>query len=286
MKFKFNLQLFAKDFAEAFAESIGTSVENVEIANPQVADNIETSVKPDAVESEKVDEPKETTEHVEETDEKPKRDLEKDSAFAKLRREKEALEKAQSERDKWYAEQFADYGITTESEYRKAIMEQKQTELMEKATEGDAEAIEELADLKAQEKAESALQEEKLKLQLQSEVLDLNREFDLKLTSYEEISNIDNGSAVLAIMQTQRPDGEYYSAVEAYKMANYDKLLAKEVAKTKQQVKNEMNGFNHAKVETKGGDEVNTVTLDAETLAWYDKMGIKPDMDFLKTVYK
>lgn len=286
MKFKFNLQLFAKDFAEAFAESIGTSVESVEVAEPQVADNIEHSEQSESVESDKVDEPNESTETVTESDEKPKRDLEKDSAFAKLRREKEALEKAQAERDKWYAEQFKDYGITSEAEYRKAMMEQKQSELVEQATEGNVEAIEELADLKAQEKAETVLQNEKLKLQLQSEVMELNKEFDLKLTSYEEIQSVDNGTAVIAIMQTKKPNGEYYSAVEAYKMANYDKLLAKEVAKTKQQVKNEMNGFNHAKVDSKAGGEVQDLTLDSDTMAEFEKWGMKPNMDFLKKVIK
>lgn len=275
------------DFATLFTESISKGEEQKEVAEPSpVADNIGTSEQSESVESEKVDEPNEPTETAEETDEKPKRDLEKDSAFAKLRREKEALEKAQAERDKWYAEQFADYGITTESEYRKAIMEQKQAELVEQATYGNVEAIEELADLKAQEKADTALQTEKLKFQLQTEVVDLNKEFDLKLTSYEDISNVDNGHAVIALMQTKKPDGEYYSAVEAYKMANYDKIMAKEVAKTKQQTKNEMNGFNHTKVDSKAGSEVSTVTLDSDTMAEFDKWGMKPNMDFLKKVIK
>lgn len=283
--FKFNLQLFAQDFATALAESMGVGVEPQEVAEPDVANNIDSD-KTDETVSNEVDGQKEDSEASAETDEKPPRDLEKDSAFAKLRREKEALEKAQKERDKWYAENFGDYGITTEAEYRQKVQEQRQAELLEKAQEGDTNAIDELADMKAQAKAEEALQTEKLKLQLQSEVNDLNREFNLNLASYEDIQSIDNGSAVIALMSAKKDNGEYYSAVEAYKMVNYDKILASEVKKAKQQTKNEMNGFNHAKVDTKGGGEVDSVTLDNETLAMYERMGMKPDMDFLKKMIK
>ena len=284
-KIKFNLQLFAQDFATAFAESIGTSVEPQEVADPVVADNIDSGKTDDSV-SDEVDGQKSDVEASVETDEKPPRDLEKDSAFAKLRREKEALEKAQKERDKWYAENFGDYGITTEAEYRQKMHEQKQAELLEKAQEGDTTAIDELSDMKAQEKAEQALQAEKLKMQLQSEVSDLNKEFSLGIESYEDIAKIENGSAVIALMSAKKPNGEYYSAVEAYKMVNYDKFIADEVKKAKQQTKNEMNGFNHAKIDTKGGSEVENVTLDNETMKAFEQWGMKPDMNFLKTVIK
>lgn len=284
-KIKFNLQLFAQDFATALADSMGVSVEPQEVAEPDVANNIDSG-KPDESAQPEVDGQKEDAEASAEADEKPPRDLEKDSAFAKLRREKEALEKAQKERDKWYAENFGDYGITTESEYRQKVQEQRQAELLEKAQEGDTTAIDELSDMKAQEKAEQALQAEKLKMQLQSEVNDLNREFNLNLTSYEDIQSIDNGSAVVALMSAKKPDGDYYSAVEAYKMVNYDKIMANEVKKAKQQTKNEMNGFNHTKVDTKGGSEVDSVTLDNDTLAMFERMGMKPDMEFLKKMMK
>lgn len=287
-KIKFNLQLFAKDFAEAFSESIGIGAEVEKVAETPAVDNIENepTTATESVESETVDEPKDKTDTVQATDEKPERDREKDSAFAKLRREKERLEKEQKERDTWYAEQFAEYGITSEADYRKRMQEQKQTELLEQAEGGSLEAIEQLADMKAEEKAQQTLQAEKLKFQLQSEVMELNKEFDLKLDSYEDISNIENGSAVVALMSAKKPNGEYYSAVEAYKMVNSDKIIAKEVQKAKQQAKNEMNGFNHTKVDSKGGSETQDITLDSGTMAEFEKWGMKPDMNFLKKVIK
>lgn len=277
------------DFATGLAAKLGVSVETKEVADPSVVDNkpvedtpVEgASTKQESDKADLIDDDVKSDKPDEAID-KPKRDLEKDSAFAKLRREKEALEKAQKERDQFYATNFAEYGITTEAEYRTKMLEQRQADLIEKAQQGDETAIDDLAELKAEEKAHKALESEKLKLELQSEVMDLNREFDLKVNSYEELSTIERGEEIVALMAARKPNGEYYSAVEAYRMINHDKIIADAIKQAKQQAKNEAAGFNHTKTESKTGGEVESVVLDAETLRMYECMGLKPDTNFLK----
>jgi len=281
-RIKFNLQLFADDFATGLASKLGVSVEPEKVAEPPVADNIPDGEESGQSTEVKHDDEKPEVDTSEGEVDKPKRDLEKDSAFAKLRREKEALEKAQKERDKFYADNFAEYGIATEAEYRTKMLEQKQADLIEKVQAGDETAIEDLAELKAQEKAQKAFEAEKLKLELQTEVLDLKKEFNLNIDSYEDLSKIERGEEVVALMAAKKPNGEYYTATEAYRMINHDKIIADAVKQAKQQAKNEAAGFSHTKTETKTGGEVESVVLDAETLRMFERMGMKPNTNFLK----
>jgi len=83
-------------------------------------------------------------------------------------------------------------------------------------------------------------------------------------------------------MGTKKDDGSFLSAKEAYKMANVDTLLSTSKEKVRQEVLNKANGFNHTKVDTKPTGDNDNVTLDAATLAFYDKMGMSPNMDHVR----
>lgn len=279
-----------EDFASKFADSIGISVEKPVVAEPDKEVVDKPVVAQESLPTDKVDEPKEVETSDPKVDEPKERDFEKDAAFAKLRREKEALEKKQKqeqlERDKWYVEQFAEYGVTSESDYRNKLKEQREADLLEKAESGDTSAVEELASLKADEIVNEKLREKELALELEREVLDLNKTYDLKLNSIDDLATLERGPEIIAIMQTKKPNGDYFSAAEAYKMANVDLLIAQAQKSAKQQVKNEQSGFNHTKVESKGGAEHSDLTLSAEVMAEFDKWGLKPNMDFLKKVMK
>lgn len=263
------------------AEFLGVNAEEKEVVAPSIDDNTVQTDQPVPEET-----PKETKEEPKAEPEEPKRDLEKDSAFAALRREKERLEKEQKERDKWYQEHYGDYGVTSEKEYRDRLEKQREEELVELATGGDTSAIDELATLKAQTIAQEALMSEKINLQLQSELFELNSKYGLSLKETTEIALLPNGEVIESLMSSKKPNGEYYTASEAYRMANMETILADEIKKAKQIARNEASGFNHTKAEVKAGDEVSSVSLDAETLALYEKMGIKPNLDFLKTMIK
>lgn len=277
------------DFATAFAQAVGVQAEKPVVAEQEVVVDkvVET---PQSLPTDKVDEPKEDKTDDPKVDEPKERDFEKDSAFAKLRREKEAIERKakeeQAERDTWYAEQYAEYGIKSEAEYRQRMKEQKQAELLEKAELGDVAAVDELATMKADDLVSEKLKAKELELTLEREVLELNKLYDLKLQSINDLVNIENGNEIIAIMSTRKSNGEYFTANEAYRMANVETLLAQAEKSAKQQTKNEQAGFKHTSVDNKGGAEHSDVTIPADVLAEYDKWGIKPDLNHIKNMMK
>ena len=286
-----NLQLFAEDdFVNQLSNVLGVSVETKEAAEPST-DEIVTEV----------DEP-EVTEEVKEVKEpKKERDLEKDSAFAAQRREKEAIEKKftdleaqrtkeQQERDDWYKNEYADHGITSEADYRKAIQKQKEDALKEKAVEGDSDAIEALLKSKVDEAVNGVKESAQIEAQknarfiadVEKELSTVNDEFGTNFKNLNDLKTSPNGMIALSLMGTKKDDGSFLSAKEAYKMANVDTLLSSNKEKVRQEVLNKANGFNHTKVDPKPTGDTDNVTLDAATLAFYDKMGMSPNMDHVR----
>jgi len=281
-----NLQLFAEDdFVDQLSGVLGVSVETKEAAEPSTDEIVA-----------EVDEPKVTEEVKEEVKEvkepKKERDLEKDSAFAAQRREKEAIEKKftdleaqraneQQERDDWYKNEYADHGITSEADYRNAIQKQKEDALKEKAVEGDSDAIEALLKSKVDEAVNGVKESAQIEAQknarfiadVEKELFTVNDEFGTNFKNLNDLKTSPNGMIALSLMGTKKDDGSFLSAKEAYKMANVDTLLTSTKEKVRQEVLNKANGFNHTKVDPKPTGDTDNVTLDAATLAFYDKMG-------------
>ena len=290
-----NLQLFAEDdFVDQLSGVLGVSVETKEAAEPSTDEIVA-----------EVDEPKVTEEVKEEVKEvkepKKERDLEKDSAFAAQRREKEAIEKKftdleaqraneQQERDDWYKNEYADHGITSEADYRNAIQKQKEDALKEKAVEGDSDAIEALLKSKVDEAVNGVKESAQIEAQknarfiadVEKELFTVNDEFGTNFKNLNDLKTSPNGMIALSLMGTKKDDGSFLSAKEAYKMANVDTLLSTSKEKVRQEVLNKANGFNHTKVDTKPTGDNDNVTLDAATLAFYDKMGMSPNMDHVR----
>lgn len=285
-----NLQFFGEDaFVDRLSEVLGVSAETKEVAEPsstEIATDANVADEQTATETKAIKETKE-------------RNLDKDSAFAAQRREKEAIErkladieaqrvKEQAERDEWYKTKFSQYGITSEAEYRKALEKQEEESLKEKAVEGDSDAIEALiksgVDKVIDEERAKAQNDALFALTVERELGALNEEFGVDFKTLADLKASPNGSITLALMGTKKDDGSFLSAKEAYRMANVDTLLTTAKEKVKQEVLNKANGFNHTKVDQKPTGELDNITLDAETLAFYDKMGIKPNMDHIKRV--
>lgn len=125
--FRFDLQRFAEGSAEV-GDGGGGDVGNAD-TGASVDENTDSEV---ATESNDIEETVDS-ESVEQN-ETPGQTPEANAAFARLRKEKEAAEKAaqrakeevQREKDAWYAEQFGEsHGIFTEAQYRQAIVQQK-----------------------------------------------------------------------------------------------------------------------------------------------------------------
>ena len=284
-----NLQLFSdEEFVSNLSSVLGVSAETKEVAEPSSTEIVTGTDEKKATE-------------VKKEKEEPKRDIEKDSAFASQRREKEAIEKKltnleeqrakdQSEQDEWYKNEYGSHGITSEAEYRQAVQKQKEEALKEKATEGDQEAIDELlksnTDKVTAEVKKDAIERARLEVLVETQLLELNEEYGLSFKTLEDFKASPNGSIAFALMGTTTEDGSFISAKKAYEMVNYETLISSAKEKTKQEVLNKANGFNHTKVDSKPSGDSSNITLSAETLAFYDQMGLVPDENHLKRVMR
>jgi hypothetical protein len=183
--------------------------------------------------------------------------------LAKSQERVKELESGQTERDSYYAEQAAQVGrtdIKTESEYRKAISDQKKIDTVAKIYE-DGGGITP-AQAQARAKAEFEMRnfsqptvdiqtEVKAILQAErrnaSEISELNTAYSLNLNSIEDLSTEPNYSEILENLSL----GMSYK--KAYTVANLDTITNGNQSKAKQQAINEVRGQSHVQKNSTAG---------------------------------
>jgi len=221
-------------------------------------DKVETLKKDDGLSEEKL--PEETSKA--------------NKAFAELRIEKARLKKEQDERDKWYAEKYADYGVTDEKSYREKYEEQlaqeRQNELKEKADNGDIEATKELmlevfkntpeyrAMAEINQKSIDAEYQAKVDTQCNEFIEEYGDLIDIDFTSTTDLAELPNGDKILEQIN------KGLTLSEAFLVSNRDLIVGSENAKVKQKVLNNQNA--KAKLKTLGSktSKTNTVTYDRD----------------------
>ena len=197
-----------------------------------------------------------------ETDGDSGRDFEKDTAFATMRREKEAaeaknveFETKSSQRAEWFKTHYGeDFGIDSVDGYISKMDAQKAQEkfvgLSEKANEGEdiAKDLEDL--LKEHPAYKDVLQElqgyrdvnaQVAQKQNQStELGDFNKEFGFEIESYDGISDLPNAKAILTLMTDSK-----LKLSDAYMLANKDDIIKSGAEKVKQDTLNRLAGKGH-----------------------------------------
>lgn len=287
-------------------EDIEKSGNNVEVAKPQTNedegwekvdfDNIgneeetqDTQQTEDVEENEPIEE-KETEQPNQETQD---RDLERDSAFANMRRKQEELEKElekYKKADEQFASTFKDYGVNNVEDYltiyQQEQLEQKELELEEKLANGDMTAVKEIIQKEIEpykkiieEQQQKEQQKQALK-KLQEEIVELNSAYGVNVKTVDEIRKLPNGDKVVEYMQKS------LTASDAYFLANKDTLKQDIVKKTKQQAINQVTGNSHIKANGSGA-EIDEVQVPDEVIQGYREIfGNNIDLEEIKRDYK
>ena len=236
-----------------FADGDDVSGENSEVAELETTE--ETSINTD-VETEGSLEPDidqtETAEQVEETE----RNKEKDRIFAEARRiaEKKAredFEKQQAKIDSEYAEKFK--GITNPEtgkpilsarDYIEAVEADKRVKVkadMENAG-LDPSILEQLIAenplVKQAQEFMTKVQQEKAEQELQADIKEISK-FDSTIKSKDDLVKLENFEDIVKLVEKGN------SLVEAYKLANFDKLVSKKQSAAEQAAINQAKSKSH-----------------------------------------
>ena len=91
--------------------------------------------------------------------------------------------------------------------------------------------------------------------------VELIKKIDPSIKSFDDVINSESFAEVDRIY---RAGGKSLS--EAFKLANFDRLMSANEGKLRQQVINQMSGKDHLKGNGSGGSKVSTVTIPEETL--------------------
>ena len=249
-----------------FADGDDASGENSEVAELETTE--ETSIDTD-VETEGSLEPDieqtETAEQAEETE----RNKEKDRIFAEARRiaekkAKEDFEKQQAKIDFEYAEKFK--GITNPEtgkpilsarDYIEAVEADKRVKVkadMENAG-LDPSILEQLIAenplVKQAQEFMTKVQQEKAEQELQSDIKEISK-FDSTIKSKDDLVKLENFEDIVKLVEKGN------SLVEAYKLANFDKLVSKKQSAAEQAAINQAKSKSHLQ---KTGGVADTSTL-------------------------
>lgn len=219
-----------------------------------------------------------------------KQDPKIDSAFAKLRKEKETFEKTKKELDSWVNENFGkQYGIKTIEEYKemldRQLREEKEAEFREAGY--DPEVIKEI--IKSDPKLAKALN--MVEAQEQDPAA-AQAEYDKKLVDDYKVLAEKFQGLVTKPEDIPPQVWELYDKgldlVQAYAAVNYEAIANHNKTVGSQQALNKINSKAHLKVEADGQGEVNDVFMPQETLAMYLDMGMSRKEAFAhyKKLYK
>lgn len=215
----------------------------------------------------------ENIQEVAETD-KVTQKTEENSKYAAARREAES--KLNVEKEKWNA-LAKSRGYNSADELEKALKQETVNQNREKLEEifgingEDAEKVLNgvIANNPLVKQAQSIINEREMensKQAFENEV-ELIKKIDPSIKSFDDVINSESFAEVDRIY---RAGGKSLS--EAFKLANFDRLMSANEGKLRQQVINQMSGKDHLKGNGSGGSEVSTVTIPEETLKIYKKM--------------
>ena len=201
-------------------------VEEVVAPQTEVAETsevVETSKPSENVESESVE-----TEVAPVTEEKQSK--EDNAKFAEVRRKAE-----QAGRDKFISDQYGkSHGIHTEAEFKKAMAEQKQSELLESLKNGDSDPKDIYQQMKEndpefqqmRESRQEAFVNEQLK-ELNSDLKGLN--IDTNINSLEDLAKLENSDDVIKYVD------KGMTLSEAYFLANKQSIIQNDRNKIQQE---------------------------------------------------
>jgi hypothetical protein len=247
------------DYAELFGVE-GAKVEEA-AAPPEEGAKEQEVAEP---EESKAEEPKAEEPKAEEPKEEPK---DENAKYAAARRKAEAEKKALEEKyAKEFAEMMADLGVVnpltnepvkTKSEYEevKALKKKQELESKLKKTGLDLDTVNELVaehpDVKAYKDTARTIQAERQRI-LEEESrknfereLGIIKELDPSVKSYEDIRNMDSYDRMIEILRGFAPTYKGDRLVDAFKLANLEKLASKKEAAIRQQVLNSTKSKEH-----------------------------------------
>ena len=260
-----------------FADGDDVSGENSEVAELETTE--ETSIDTD-VETEGSLEPDieqtETAEQAEETE----RNKEKDRIFAEARRiaekkAKEDFEKQQAKIDSEYAEKFK--GITNPEtgkpilsarDYIEAVEADKRVKVkadMENAG-LDPSILEQLIAenplVKQAQEFMTKVQQEKAEQELQADIKEISK-FDSTIKSKDDLVKLENFEDIVKLVEKGN------SLVEAYKLANFDKLVSKKQSAAEQAAINQAKSKSHLQKTGGVADTSNLLEIpEKDMLEW------------------
>ena len=262
-----------------FADGDDVSGENSEVAELETTE--ETSIDTD-VETEGSLEPDveqtETAEQAEETE----RNKEKDRIFAEARRiaekkAKEDFEKQQAKIDFEYAEKFK--GITNPEtgkpilsarDYIEAVEADKRVKVkadMENAG-LDPSILEQLIAenplVKQAQEFMTKVQQEKAEQELQSDIKEISK-FDSTIKSKDDLVKLENFEDIVKLVEKGN------SLVEAYKLANFDKLVSKKQSAAEQAAINQAKSKSHLQKTGGVADTSNLLEIPERDMAEWKK---------------
>ena len=263
-----------------FADGDDVSGENSEVAELETTEetsigtNVETegSLEPDIEQTE-------TAEQVEETE----RNKEKDRIFAEARRiaekkAKEDFEKQQAKIDSEYAEKFK--GITNPEtgkpilsarDYIEAVEADKRVKVkadMENAG-LDPSILEQLIAenplVKQAQEFMTKVQQEKAEQELQSDIKEISK-FDSTIKSKDDLVKLENFEDIVKLVEKGN------SLVEAYKLANFDKLVSKKQSAAEQAAINQAKSKSHLQKTGGVADTSNLLEIPERDMAEWKKI--------------
>lgn len=227
-------------------------------------------------------------ENPEDAEPEAKRDFEKDTAFAQLRREKEDAQRRIAEDDKWAKENFGHQGINTMEDYKQSLAEQrKREEYEDKGIDYD--------EVKGLIKDELLNHPDVLKAKQIEQKTSVNSEIRALKTAYpdvdiKEIDDLKDLGSVLEklpnwdLMRMRISKG--YDLIDAYELSNKDAIISSRSAAAAQAERNKMKGKDHLKASSPGaaGEDF---AIDPEVLQNFRKMFPKKiDADFIAYMKK
>jgi hypothetical protein len=192
-------------------------------------------------------------------------------AFAEMRRQKKELEtqlkaiqEKQKQTDEYYASLAKAKGrndISTADDYFKALRAEELAEQYQKTQDPLvlAQLLKENILNDPRMSKTQAPQQTSAELFLSKEVEDFNREFKQNLKDYGEIPSLPNSNKIIDYMENNS-----LSLIDAYKLANPDKILAA----SKQAAINEAKGLTHVKPNSNNGSVSEVQVTAAEIANW------------------
>jgi len=148
----------------------------------------------------------------------------------RLKYEREKQEAIDKEYSQMYGEK---YGIHTKADYEKAIIEQKQAEMLEQMRNEEVDPKEIYKALRENDPEYQELSKMKTEIYTQNQLKELNAELkeldlDVQVNTLDDIASLDNADKIIKHIESGK------TLSEAYFLANKGELIKKEAEKVRQ----------------------------------------------------